>query len=328
LAAVATANHVYVIGGMNDDDEYVAEVEYAPILPDGRLGTWRTTSSLQEPRFYLAAVAIDGWLYAIGGAHGARGKDNIPSATVERARILADGRLDNWERSEYLTTPRRGLQTVSHGRHIYAIGGYNGAFLKSIEHTQVLDDGQLAPWKEDRSSTVDRYIHAAAGLRDRLYLLGGHVQNEARLSHDEVEMATIGENGDLRAWRKQSTALRVPRFIASAFGLNHHLYMLGGHDGRERLRSVEFAPLDSDGRVGNWSFTTALREPRSAPALVTQGDYVYVLGGMGASQALSSVEMARQRDDGHLGHYRERGKIMSLKNVPNPLAAPSPVASE
>ncbi len=327
LAAAATANHVYVLGGMNDDEEYVAEVEYAPILADGHLGAWRMTSPLQEPRFYLAAAAIDGWLYAIGGAYGARGKDNIPSATVERARIHADGSLGPWQRSEYLTTPRRGLQTVSHGRHIYAIGGYNGAFLKSIEQTHVQDDGRLAAWREDRATNVDRYIHAATSLGERLYLLGGHVRSEARLSHDEVEMATIDEDGTLRSWRKQATALRVPRFIASAFALNDHLYMLGGHDGRTRLRSVEVAPLERDGGVGAWSFTTALEEPRSAPALATQGHYVYVLGGMGTSQALSSVEMARQRHDGQLGYYRERGEL-ALRNAPSRHAARSLPTSE
>ena len=79
--------------------------------------------------------------------------------------------------------------------------------------------------------------------------------------------------------------------------MKRYIYMLGGHDGRNRLRSVEVAPLDDQGRVGPWSFTTPLHDERSATALAVHGDKVYVFGGMGEGGALSSVEMATQRDD-------------------------------
>jgi hypothetical protein len=82
--------------------------------------------------------------------------------------------------------------------------------------------------------------------------------------------------------------------------------MLGGHDGRNRLRSVETAPLDADGRVGAWSFTTPLHDERSATALAVASGRVYVLGGMGVGGALNSVEMAEQNADGQLGHYEAR----------------------
>ena len=116
LAAAASASHVYVLGGMDNDNHYVAQVEYAPIRADGSLGEWRFTSPLGEPRFYLAAAIVDDYLYAIGGANGQRGQDNIPSATVERAAIKDDGSLSPWQRVSYLTTPRRGLQAAVYGK--------------------------------------------------------------------------------------------------------------------------------------------------------------------------------------------------------------------
>src|SRR3569623_503682 len=248
LEAVATATHVYVIGGMENDDRYVGAVEYAPILADGRLGAWQYTQPLGEPRFYLAAVAGNGYLYALGGANGERGKDNIPSAVVERAQILGDGSLGAWQRMGYLTTPRRGLQAAAYQNHLYAIGGYNGAFLKSIEHVEIKADGTLGDWQEDpEHAVVDRYIHSAAQLDDKLYLLGGH---------------------------ERST----------------------------RLPTVEFARVDADGGVAAWNFAAPLKEGRSAPAVATHGDTVYVLGGMGTAGALASVEMATQVEQGRLGH--------------------------
>jgi len=41
LAAASSATHVYVIGGMDNDNRYVAQVEYAPIRADGSLGAAR-----------------------------------------------------------------------------------------------------------------------------------------------------------------------------------------------------------------------------------------------------------------------------------------------
>jgi hypothetical protein len=114
-------------------------------------------------------------------------------------------------------------------------------------------------------------------------------------------MSRIDDDGTLRPWEVQKTVLKTPRFIAAAFAMNRFIYMLGGHDGRNRLRSVEVAPLDGEGRVGPWSFTTPLRDARSATALAVHGDKVYVFGGMGGGGALNSVEMAEQQPDGRLG---------------------------
>src|SRR3569833_727436 len=190
LAAVATETHVYVIGGMDNEDRYVAEVEYAPILPDGHLDERQYTEPQNKPQKKQAATKTNGYLYAIGGANGERGKDNIPSAVVEKARILQDGRLGQWKREHYLKTTRRGLQAVAFRNRLYAIGGYNGAFLKSIEHVEVHADGTLGEWREDpEHAVVDRYIHSATRLGDKLYLLGGHEQS--------AELARQLDNGRL-----------------------------------------------------------------------------------------------------------------------------------
>ena len=305
LAAAATRSHVYVVGGMDNDNHYVAQTEYAAILPDGRVGRWRLTSSLNEPRFYLSAVVAGDYLYAIGGANGARGQDNIPTATVERAAIRGDGSLDAWQRVSYLTTPRRGLQAVVYQNHLYAIGGYDGEFLKSVERADIGADDSLSEWRLDpEQAVVDRYIHSATSLDNRLYLLGGHEQSNEIISYGDVEMTHIGTDGGLEPWQIQRSMLQTPRFIAAAFAMGRHIYMLGGHDGRNRLRSVEMASLDTVGRVGTWSFTTPLAEPRSATALAVADGRVYVMGGMGAGGALNSVEMAEQNADGQLGHYQ------------------------
>ena len=301
LAAVAANGYLYAIGGVTESGQYATGVEFAKILPNGQLGQWRFTSHLNQGRFYLAATTVNGYIYAIGGGAGPLGDNNQPVTTVERARILANGELGPWTLSPSLNTPRRGLKTVANGSRIYAIGGYNGIFLKSTEYAKVRPDGTLSAWQLDPSeSMLDRYIHSSVTYADHLYVLGGHVKNANNMSYGDVELAKISKSGSLGPWKIAKSNLLRPRFIASAFALNKKLYILGGHNGASRLNSVEFAPINQNGHIGQWQFTTPLNLPRSASAVAVHKNYIYVLGGMGNRNILSSVEWAQQKPDGHI----------------------------
>lgn len=302
LAAVATNNHLYVIGGVDQQGNYVRQVEFTKISPDGELGQWKFTSALQQGRFYLSAATADGYLYALGGGSGELGDNNFPVDTVERAKILPDGSLGPWVASHSLVTPRRGLKTIASESHIYAIGGYNGIFLKSTEYAPILPDGNIGAWRIDpEESTLDRYIHSAANSGQYLYVLGGHVQNAGTMSYGDVEMAIMSENGSLSPWVVQRSRLLTPRFIASAFSKNNYIYIVAGHNGAQRLRSVEFAPVLPNGNLGQWQYTAPLNIARSAAAVVINGENIYILGGISDQQVLNSVEYAVQMPNGHLG---------------------------
>ncbi len=301
-AAVAHRGVLYVIGGIDGEGRYVHEVEYAAIGPDGRLGPWRRTSALREGRFYNAAVAYEGYLYTLGGGAGAPGEANYPLNSVERAEIREDGSLGPWQKIADMETARRGLKAVIDGHNIYAIGGYSGIFLKSIERASIRPDGSLSPWREERHrSIIDRYIHAAARHGRNLYLLGGHMR-DPRATYGDVERATIGVDATLSPWRIEPNALLQPRLVAEAFVLGDYLYIAGGHDGRQRLDSVEASRIRADGSLSPWRFTTPLPRPRSAFAVATWGRHVYVLGGGGDGAPLRSVDRATQGLRGELGH--------------------------
>lgn len=303
LAAATDGRYVYVIGGVNADGHYAKTVEYAPILPDGSLGPWRPTSALGTGRIYLAAVYLNGFLYALGGGRGPLGSDNTPTALVERARVEDDGSLGPWRRDTYMTSPRRGLKALVYDKHIFAIGGYNGMFLRTTERADVGADGHITGWTEEKQKSVlVRYIHSAARWRNRLYLLGGHVQSPVKMDYGDVESAPLTPAAHLGPWTIEKTALQTPRFVASAFAMGGYLYILGGHNETRRLRSVEFAPILADGHIGPWRYNAPLRLERSATAVAVTGDTVYVLGGMGDGRILNDVAMARQGPGGQLGH--------------------------
>lgn len=304
-AAVAYGDYIYIVGGIDGDDRYVTTVEYAHIEDDGSLGPWQSTSDLNEGRFYNAVVAANGWLYTLGGGSGERGHENYPIDSLERARINGDGSLGPWEVVSHMNTARRGLKAVLHGNTLYAIGGYDGQFLKSIERTTLNADGSIGEWQtEQHESIIDRYIHSAAIHGDALYLLGGHMRDPAKTSHGDVEISRIQPDLSLAPWQIEPHALLTPRLVAEAFTLNNHLYIAGGHTGSDRLTSVEVARIRANGELDEWRYTTPLPIPRSAYAIATHGNHVYVLGGGGDELPLNSVHMASANYRGDLGLLR------------------------
>ncbi len=304
--AAATYNgFIYAIGGIGDNDRYVRPVEYAAIDADGRLGPWRQTSPITEGRFYNAAIANNGFIYTLGGGSGDTGKQNYPIASVERAQIKADGSLGPWQTISHTLSPRRGLKTVIHNNSIYAIGGYDGRFLKSIERSTIQADGSLSAWQmEQHESIIDRYIHSATIAGDRIYLLGGHMRNQHQASYSDVESSRVTSSQQLGPWQIENHGLQTPRLVAESFALGQYLYIAGGHTGNQRLNSVEVAKISNDGHLQPWRYASPLPVARSAYATTTYKNFVYLIGGGGDGQPLSSVDMASANLRGQLGYQQ------------------------
>ncbi|MFC1750406.1 hypothetical protein ACFL2V_16520 [Pseudomonadota bacterium] len=302
-AAAAYKDFLYVVGGIDGNERYVHTVEYTAINNDGTLANWKTTSALNDGRFYNAVIAANGYLYAIGGGSGKPGNDNYPIDTVERAAIHADGSLGEWKIINSLITPRRGLKTVFYKNNIYAIGGYDGRFLKSTERATIRPDGSLTPWQmEKHDSIIDRYIHSATIVDKHVYLLGGHMKDPLQTSYSDVEFSHIQGNMHIGKWQFQTHSLQVPRLVAEAFSLNRYVYIAGGHTGNNRLTSVEMSRVNKNGELTPWKQTTPLLLPKSAYAVATYKNHVYLLGGAGEQRPLNNVHMASANIRGELGY--------------------------
>ncbi|MFV2057241.1 MAG: Kelch repeat-containing protein [Thiohalomonadales bacterium] len=305
LASAANANYVYAIGGISDKDKAIASVEFARVLATGELSAWRYTVPLPQARIYAAATVLNQYLYVLGGGIGETGSANQPTAVVIRAKILKDGSLGPWTETTAMTSARRGLKVVTFNKRIYAIGGYDGRFLKSTELATLAQHNRLSPWKESPQKTnLDRYIHAVAQNKDTLYVIGGHRQQNKGMSAGDVESTQIQQDGDLKSWFNEKSRLNKPRFIAAAFSHRHFLYILGGHNGGKRLKSIEFAPIYADGHLGQFEYTTPLAIERSASTVTRVNNYIYVLGGMSNRGSLNNVEMCQVRKNGHLAHIK------------------------
>ncbi|MCK4739286.1 MAG: hypothetical protein KAT46_04995 [Deltaproteobacteria bacterium] len=300
-AYVAVGDTFYIIGGSNDKG-YISEVEWTRIRADGGFTGWKKSRSLNTPRGYSAGVYYNHYIYVLGGAYGKYGQELLN--TVERVKVNRDGSLGKWVlEKEKLFSARRGTTAYVRGGYIYAIGGYNGEFLDTVERAKINADGTLGSWSLESIMEHRRYIHSSVGSGCMLYVMGGHHKSSGGAT-EKVEYAEILQDATLGQWQ-ESPSINHPRYGAVAVRVDKQVYLIGGYDGKA-LSFVEAAGIKDDRGLGEWKNFPSLKIPRDAPAVLVHDDYIYVLGGVDdKGKYQSSVEVARVGEKGEFVAWKE-----------------------
>ena len=284
-AVVKVAGHIYALGG-SDEKGYLSSCERTKLRDDGTLEPWKKIYSLNEPRGYAAAISHKGFVYVLGGANGEHGFNLL--STVERAKVTPDGSIGRWvvEKNK-LFSRRRGTTAAVLGDYLYAIGGYNGEFLDTVERTKIGPDGTLGEWELVSIMLERRYIHSSVFAHGRLYVIAGHERGSGG-ALDDVEFTQTDSAGEISEWQEAPT-LRVPRYGAGAIENNGHIFVLGGFDGND-IDSVERASINPDGSLTPWKMVSTLPRPLNSPGVVTDGGILYVIGGSSGNRYFPDIE--------------------------------------
>ncbi len=284
-ASITVGDTLYVLGGLNE--RYSSECEWTRVSDSGRLGKWQKTHSLNTPRGYAAAVSYNRHVYVIGGAYGEHGSKLLN--TVERARINPDGSIGRWHVEEQrMFSARRGTTAVISGGYIYAIGGYNGEFLDTVERARINKDGTLGEWSLVSIMRQRRYIHSTVALGRDIYVIGGHKRSSGG-ALSGVEFASVNNDASLKEWR-DGGGLEIARYGASAFAYGDYLYVVGGFDQRP-LDTIERARVDDDGSPGKWNVISYMTTARNSPSALVHDNHVYIIGGSDdKGKYLASIE--------------------------------------
>ena len=107
---------------------------------------------------------------------------------------------------------------------------------------------------------------------------------------------------------KETGSMNVARAGAATVVNDNFIYMIGGVDGREFLRTIEYAPILDDGRIGEWKMGSRLIEERGFTEAVVKNGYIYVVGGgngLNGKHLLTTIERAKINPDGSLGQWRQ-----------------------
>ena len=128
---------------------------------DTPIGTWEYVASLESPRAFFGAAAIEDALYVVGGYDG---QQELSDATRYN---LAEGTKQSLPP---LATPRGGLSLVFDGLALHALGG--GWTYPMINHERF--DPSTNVWSSFPSPIQGEWRHLGAVSKDgRLNLLGG-----------------------------------------------------------------------------------------------------------------------------------------------------------
>ncbi|HXJ97162.1 MAG TPA: hypothetical protein VMT20_30350 [Terriglobia bacterium] len=160
-------------------------------------------------------------------------------------------------------------------------------------------------WTQTSSLPEPLETQAAAVNNGFLYVMGGLSKGTPTSS---VLYATINPDGTLGPFQ-ETTPLpyTLYRYLCGVVN-NNFIYAIGGIANGYTTSSVMYAPIQSDGTLGDWTYTTSLPEPLQLHGTVANNGYLYVMGGSTAPIAepgyeTAAVSYAKFNPDGTLGPF-------------------------
>ena len=194
--------------------------------------TWRSVASMPTARYGLAAVEVNGKIYAIGG-----NGDNQPLNTVEEYNPVTN----IWRKVAEMPTARYGLAAVEANGKIYAIGG-NGDNqpLNTVEEYNPVTN----IWRKVAEMPTARHGLAATEANGKIYAIGGDNGTSYLNAVEEYNPAT-------NTWRKVA---EIPaRAYLAAAEVNGKIYAIGGiEEGYNRKRRYLNAVMEYNPATNTW----------------------------------------------------------------------------
>jgi uncharacterized repeat protein (TIGR01451 family) len=204
-AAAAPGNgRIYLFGGFVTGN---SAYEYDP-----HLDAWSRKAAMPTPRHGLAAVALDGKVYVLGGSNG--------SAAMDALEVY-DPALNSWHRKAPMPTPRVFLAAAAVNGRIYAIGGSPDCCGNGTTNVVEVYDPATDQWSSAKPLPVALQVSAAAEVNGRIYVFGGFIPGLG------VQGSTFEYDPAAEAWTSRAP-MREARDQAPAVVLEGVAHVLGG----------------------------------------------------------------------------------------------------
>ncbi|MFZ0832813.1 MAG: kelch repeat-containing protein [Mycobacterium sp.] len=318
LAAVSDAKLVYAVGGASGNADLDTVEAYDPAA-----NSWTPLPKLPQARSDLGVTIADGRLVAVGG---------LSAGQVLKSVSVFDLTPKTWAGLPDMASARHGAAVAAVGRSVYAIGGSSavgdghltasaeaikltprklqpasewrsmpdaptprlmtawavlegkiwvtgglrdGAPLTTVENF----DPQTGAWQPGPSLPIPLHHGTAAAYRGELVVIGGATDNIAQAS-DKVFALRNGNWVEL-------PALKHARAAPAAAVVGDKLVVIGGQNNKQLVPQTEVF----DGNA--WSDVGEMPSPREHLAAVSDGTYVYAVGGRYLSSDKNSAAFNR-----------------------------------
>ncbi|MCG2726762.1 MAG: hypothetical protein L6420_11040, partial [Elusimicrobia bacterium] len=206
--------------------------------------TWLTKAVMPTARSNLAAVAVGGKIYAIGGLGG-----------TQKENQEYDPAANSWTGKAVMTTARNALASAVVGGKLYAIGGTGGTN-KNEEY-----DPETNTWTTKAVMPTARYALVAATVGGKVYAIGGDGGTNKNEEYDP-ETDTWATKADMP----------TGRFILGVVAVAGKIYAIGGTGGTNKNEEY-------DSVANTWTTKAVMPTARYALVAAAVGGKIYAIGG-------------------------------------------------
>ena len=238
--------------------------------------TWSDLPDMDTARHGMAVAAVEKTVYAIGGATGVGDSQVTSSAEALKLAARKAQPASQWRSLPDAPTARLQMAwTVLDGKIWIAGGMSHGAGLQTVQSY----DPQTGAWQPQPSLPIPLHHATAAAYRDEVVIIGGASENIAQASNKVFAL----RGG---SWVELPN-LAHARAAAAAAVVGDKLVVVGGQNAKQLVAQTEVF----DGK--SWKESADLPTPREHLAAVSDGVYVYAVGGRFLSSDKNSAAFER-----------------------------------
>ena len=297
-AYVENNNNIYAIAGV-DGKNFLSSIERAKVNPDGSLSEWEVISQLPEPRGFTSAVVRRNRLYVIGGGNGPYGENLLNS--VVSAELKPNGDVGQWRtESSHMLLPRRCAKVFVKKDNLYAVGGFGGNLLDSVEAAKFSANDTLEEWHLfEEKLNLPRYVNALKKVGNLVLAIGGH---DAHSGKGIAQVEYLDTEQSSMTWQEAS-AMQQGRYAFAGVTVGERVFAMGGLSGTEYLDNIEYIE-QKDIRAGKaWQASSQLPLKMANFAALNIDNRIYLFGGSTRSTYLNKVWYAKVNDQGKIGYW-------------------------
>jgi serine/threonine protein kinase/N-acetylneuraminic acid mutarotase len=237
---------------------------------------WSGLADMATARHGMAVAAVEKSVYAIGGSTAVGDSQVIATAEVLKLPARQVQPASQWRSLPDAPTPRLMMAWAVQGDKIWIMGGLqNGATLQTVESY----DPRTGAWETGPPLPIPLNHAAAATYRGEVVVLGGATDNIADASNKVF--ALRGGN-----W-VELPSLTHARAATAAAVAGDKLVVVGGQNDKQLVPQTEVF----DG--SSWKDVADMPTPREHLAAVSDGTYVYAIGGRFLSSDKNSAALER-----------------------------------
>ena len=306
-AATVYNGYIYVSGGRNGAGTRYNDVQYSKINTDGSIGTWTATTVLPGNRTGGGLLALNNYLYFLGGYDG-----TTYYATSHYAPIRADGTIGSWTASTSFTTGRYNFGITHYNDYIYIMGGtISGGSTATVYYTKTKADGTLETWQAGTSTIQTITAAPLVALNGYLYTYGGLGPSNGTLA--TTAYAPINANGSIGSWKQATNTYITPRVSHVGVAYNGRLYLAGGNSTASYTpnNDSQYVSISPAGVTTSYSTTTSMpifssqgkQYGRSGHTSAVYNGYIYVIGGERKAAAVATIDYAPINSNGTIGTW-------------------------